>query len=113
MKFYLSVIVISTLLNNQCQKGSVDIPECVQRKIDSIKAEPKWNPPAEVSEFIYKKKRAYLFTSNCCDQYTLLYDGYCSPICAPSGGIAGKGDGKCADFYEAATFVRSVWKDNR
>jgi hypothetical protein len=28
-------------------------------------------------------------------------------------GIAGKGDGKCPDFYDKAQFLRQVWKDNR
>jgi hypothetical protein len=43
----------------------------------------------------YKGKPAYLFQSLCCDQYDYLYDVNGNLICAPSGGIAGGGDGRC------------------
>jgi hypothetical protein len=113
MKIYLSVLIVTALLNNQCRKTKMEIPACVLQKIEEIKAQPKWNPPAEINEYVYKKQRVFLVSSNCCDQYIMLYDGSCSPICAPSGGITGKGDGRCADFYEQATHVRLLWKDDR
>ena len=113
MKIYLFILVITALLNNQCRKNKIELPACVQQKIEEIKKEPKWSPPAEVNEYIYKGRHVFLFTSNCCDQYIMLYDGSCSSICAPGGGITGKGDGKCADFYETAKHVKLVWKDDR
>ena len=58
-------------------------------------------------------KKVYYFSSNCCDQYNMVYDEKCNPVCAPSGGITGKGDMKCADFNEKAEKVRLVWKDER
>ncbi|MBC7946908.1 MAG: hypothetical protein H7Y42_03440 [Chitinophagaceae bacterium] len=85
----------------------------MQQKIDAIKAQTVWNPPAEVNEYLYQGKLTYLITSNCCDQYIMLYDGTCTPICAPSGGYTGKGDGKCADFSTNATHIRLIWKDER
>jgi hypothetical protein len=113
MKIYLSALIITALLSNQCRKNKIEPPNCVQKRIEEIKTEPKWNPPAEVNEYIYKGQHVYLFSSNCCDQYIMLYDGNCSFICAPSGGITGKGDGKCADFYETAKLIKLVWKDTR
>ena len=113
MKYYLFILAIPLLLSSQCRKIKAELPACVQQKIEEIKAEAKWNPPAEVNEYIYNGKHVYLFTSNCCDQYIMLYDGSCNAICAPGGGITGKGDGKCADFYESAKHVKLVWKDSR
>ena len=113
MKIYLSVLIVTALLNSECRKTTMDIPVCVQQRIEAIMAEPKWNPPAQVDEWIYKNEPVFLFSSDCCDQLLMLYDGSCSFICSPGGGIAGGGDGKCADFYESATHVRLVWKDNR
>lgn len=113
MKYFLLVITVPALLNNQCNKAKKEIPVCVEQKIESIKAQDKWNPPAEVNEYIYNGQRVFLFSSNCCDQYIMLYNGACVYICAPSGGYTGKGDGKCADFYESAKHVRLVWKDPR
>ena len=93
-----------------CNSG---IPACVQSRVDEIRKEPKWNPPAEVNEYLYNGRKVYLFTANCCDQYITLMDRSCKYICAPSGGIVGKGDGKCTDFYDKAKYLRLVWKDNR
>jgi hypothetical protein len=116
MKYILIILAISIL--NKCNDKAGDktgngMPSCVQKKIDQIKKEPVWNPPAEVNEYTYQDKQVFLFTSNCCDQYIMLYDGSCNYICAPSGGITGKGDGKCNDFYNTAKLVRLVWKDPR
>lgn len=111
MKYLLIILIVSSL--NKCDKTKKAIPACVQQKIEEIKAQPKWNPPAEVNEYIYQDKHVFLFTSNCCDQYIMLYDGSCKYICAPSGGITGKGDNKCSDFYTAAKHIKLIWKDPR
>ena len=113
MKSILLLLSVSFLLAPECNKNKEETPLCVTQKIDQVKAEPKWNPAAEVNEYSYLGKKVYLFTSNCCDQYIMLYDGSCNYICAPSGGITGKGDGKCSDFYSVATHLRLVWKDPR
>jgi hypothetical protein len=89
------------------------IPRCIQAKIDSIKKEPRYNPPAEVMEYDYKGRRVFLFTSDCCDNYNSLFDESCNYICAPTGGFSGKGDMKCNDFGEIAKLVKLVWKDDR
>jgi len=89
------------------------IPKCVQAKIDSIKTLPRFNPPAEVSQYEYNGKQAFLFSSDCCDQYNILIDESCNYVCAPSGGFTGKGDMKCNDFTEKAKLVKLVWKDER
>ena len=89
------------------------VPVCIKNKIEEIKKEPKWNPPAQVDEYSYNGKRVFLFSSNCCDQYNMLYNENCETICAPSGGFTGKGDNKCSDFFNTAKYVKLVWKDSR
>ncbi len=89
------------------------IPSCIQQKISAIKEEQRWNPPAEIKEYDYEGRKVYLVSANCCDQYVTLIDQNCNYLCAPAGGITGKGDNKCADFNDKATFVRLVWKDDR
>jgi len=114
MKYFLLILAIPAVMNSRCRKKSQDgIPECIQQQIEAIKAEPKWNPPAEVNEYLYNGKRVFLFTSNCCDQYNMLYDEKCEPVCAPSGGFTGKGDNKCEDFNESAKHIKLIWKDER
>lgn len=113
MKYLLLLLAVSSLFGHKCGKNKNRIPVCIQHYIDSIKAEPKWNPPAEVNEYLYNNERVFLFTSNCCDQYIMLYDGSCNYICAPSGGYTGKGDNKCPDFFEKAKHIQLIWKDER
>jgi hypothetical protein len=112
MKFIFLLMALP-LLNHECGKNKNTIPACIQQKIEEIKKESKWNPPAEVNEYSYEGKRVYLVTSNCCDQYISLYDSHCNYICAPSGGYTGKGDGKCSDFSNVAKHIKLIWKDPR
>ena len=113
MKYLVLLLSLPLILTTQCNKQQNKIPSCIQSKIDLIKAQPKWNPPASVNEYIYQGKHVYLFSSDCCDQYTQLIDENCNLLCAPSGGITGKGDGKCADFSSASQFIKLTWKDSR
>jgi hypothetical protein len=110
---YIFLLLVLPLMSEKCNKSKGSIPVCIQQKIDAIKKEPRWNPPAEVNEYEYMGRKVYLFSSPCCDQYNRLYDSDCQVICAPSGGYTGKGDQKCADFAEKAKHVRLVWKDER
>ena len=115
MKYILFVIGFPALLSDTCKKKNTadNIPVCIQTRIDSIRNEPRWNPPAQVDEYEYSGKTVYLFSSNCCDQYNIVLDANCQYICAPTGGITGKGDGQCADFTCTARHLRLVWKDAR
>ncbi|HUR66103.1 MAG TPA: hypothetical protein VMZ03_07100 [Chitinophagaceae bacterium] len=112
MKLIFFAALLSLLLAGKCNKDE-KTPDCVTQRIEQIKTQPKWNPPAEVNQYSYKGRNVYLFNSPCCDQYNELIDANCNSICAPSGGITGKGDGKCADFSSTAIHVRLVWKDDR
>ena len=112
--FLFTAIIILSIVQQKCGKSAVNtIPTCIQAKIDEIKKQPKWNPPASVEEYNYNGKRVFLFSSDCCDQFNQAYDESCNYVCAPSGGITGKGDRKCDDFKEKATLIRVVWKDER
>lgn len=88
-------------------------PACILQKIDSLKREPVWNPPAEIYEYEYDGSKVYAISSNCCDFFNTVIDSECKYVCAPSGGFTGRGDGKCADFFKAAKQLRLVWKDER
>ncbi len=115
MKNILLVFAVSFLLSPSCNKNQTngETPLCIMQKVAQMQAEPKSNPPGEVNEYLYKGKRVFLFNAPCCDQYTMLYDASCNYICAPSGGITGRGDGKCTDFDSTAKFVKQIWKDPR
>lgn len=112
MKFIILLLALP-VMNETCSKNKNQIPSCIEEKIEQIKKEAKWNPPAEINEYKFEGKRVYLVTSNCCDQYNSLLDSDCNFICAPSGGITGKGDGKCNEFANTAKHIKLIWKDDR
>lgn len=89
------------------------VPICIQQKMDSIKQQPVWNPPAEIHEYNYAGRKVYVISARCCDFFTIVVDSNCNYVCAPSGGFTGKGDRKCVDFSEKAKLIRLVWKDER
>jgi len=129
MKIVLLLLSFTILVSETCDKKKkqdknettvvtpseeqVSIPTCIQSKIDSIKKLSRFNPPAEVNEYTYKNKRVFLFSSDCCDNFNLLFDENCKYVCAPTGGITGKGDMSCTDFTEKAKLVKLIWKDDR
>jgi len=123
MKTILLLLSFTIFASETCDKKKkqdktaedteIVVPKCIQTKIDSLKKVPRFNPPAEVNEYNYNGKRAFLFSSDCCDNYNVLLDENCNYICAPSGGFTGKGDMKCTDFTEKAKLVKVVWKDER
>jgi hypothetical protein len=118
MKYFLLLLAVPALMSETCKekkeaREAALIPACIQNKIDSIGKEPRWNPPAEVNEYSYKDKRVFLFSSDCCDFFNIAVDANCNYVCAPSGGITGKGDMQCTDFSEKAKFIKLVWKDPR
>jgi len=110
---YKSLIALFVLPAFACNSKMRSLPSCLQQRISAIQKEAKWNPPAEINEYVYHGKKVYLFSANCCDQFNTLVDENCNTLCAPSGGITGKGDRKCTDFADSATHVPVVWKDDR
>lgn len=89
------------------------VPKCILTKIDSIKKQPLWNPPAEIHAYELEGKKVYAISADCCDRFTTVVDANCNYVCAPSGGFTGRGDGKCIDFFSKAKHLRLVWKDDR
>ena len=110
---FVGVIFLSIAYQKCAMPPALTIPACILEKIEQIKKQPRWNPPATVEEYEYNGKRVFLFSADCCDKYIEAFDENCNYLCAPGGGFSGKGDGKCADFKEKARWVKLVWKDER
>lgn len=108
MKYLLLLGLLPLISASDCSKKN-SVPACVQKIIDEAQKSPL-DVPVQVDEYKYNGKKVYLFTAPCCDQFNMLYDEQCVPICAASGGITGKGDGKCPDFSVTATHVKLLWK---
>jgi hypothetical protein len=109
MKYLLlAFFAMPILAASDCNTNNV--PACVKRIIADAKKNSPADAPLQIDEYLYRNERVFLFTAPCCDQYNTLYDMKCNPVCAPTGGITGKGDGKCPDFIAEAKLVRTLWK---
>lgn len=123
MKYLLIFLVFPFLSASECgkKKNKTDadgqqnamtdsIPSCMQQIIDAALKEEPSTAIRQIDEYLYKEKTVYLVIAPCCDQYNMLYDTDCQPLCAPSGGFTGRGDGNCADFSNAAKHIKLIWK---
>ena len=126
MKYALLLLVFPALMAGDCgnkkdkngdsvnpKEDTSAVPACVKKLLDDAAKDTPPTLPIQIDEYSYKGKRVYLVTADCCDFYNVVYDENCGRICAPSGGIAGTGDGQCPDFSKEAKHVRLVWKKDK
>lgn len=114
---FLLLFVLATTgatLSN-CEKIKMDknVPACIKERIKSIEKEKIWNPAAKIFQYEYKGKTVFYIPSHCCDIPGEVLDENCNLICQPDGGITGKGDGKCKDFFKERTGEKLIWADTR
>jgi hypothetical protein len=81
--------------------------------IQQLQEEKPANPPARIYRYIYNNQEVYYLMGRCCDIPSKLFNLKGEVICAPDGGITGKGDGKCPDFFEKRTNETLIWEDKR
>jgi hypothetical protein len=90
----------------------LNVPNCVQTKIELIQSLPVENPSKEVWKWQVDGNTYYYFSAACCDQYSELYDTNCNLVCHPDGGLTGAGDGNCPNF--SGSIIKTlIWKDPR
>jgi hypothetical protein len=111
-----AILLFLTGSISSCRKEK-DIPEnipaCIINKIQEIKDESVWNPPATIWQYHYNGQIVYYIPQRCCDIPSLLMDAQCDIICNPDGGLSGNGDGNCTDFFEKRKNEKLIWQDKR
>lgn len=85
----------------------------LNQMIQQMQEDEAANPPAKVYRYTYKDQEVYYVTGRCCDVPGKVYDMYGNVICEPDGGITGKGDGRCPDFFEQRKDETLIWEDKR
>ncbi len=111
MLFFIAIIFLSCRTTTGIDDSKT--PSWLLSKIDSLKAQPVSNPLAEISSWNYKNERVFYIPPYCCDNFGELYNAEGKLICYPDGGITGKGDGRCPDFFDLRKDKQVIWKDNR
>lgn len=112
IKVYISILYLLCISckNSEIAQGT---PESISKEIKKILHDELKNPPIKVYSYIYENQKVYFFTSYCCDIPSRLYNSEGEIICHPDGGLTGKGDLKCLDFFQKATNMKLVWQDSR
>jgi uncharacterized protein DUF6970 len=81
--------------------------------IRQLEGEPVANPPAYIARYDYKNQDVYFVPQRCCDVMSVVYKPDGTALCHPDGGLTGKGDGLCADFFAERRNERIIWRDTR
>jgi hypothetical protein len=112
MKAFASII-LGLLAIGKCEDADEPaIPSCLHTRIEQIKSEDVWNPAATVWRITTTQNKTYYYIpQHCCDFFSELYDQDCKMLCAPDGGITGKGTGDCPDYEIKKKEL--IWKDKR
>ena len=92
---------------------SGQIPDWLQAQITSFQQAKPANPPVKIYRYRYNGQQVYYITGRCCDIPSSVFSVEGQQLCQPDGGITGRGDGKCAGFFETRTEEKLVWEDLR
>ena len=112
IKHFFSLILFTILAANcNSSVSSGENHEWVKNLILKFETEPVGNPPQSIWQYEYKSQIVYYVPPQCCDEYSNLYDKNGEFICAPDGGITGRGDGLCPDFFQDRKNEKLIWKD--
>ena len=86
-----------------------DLPACIQDIIDESGRSETSNKPSKVVKYTWNDEVVYYVPAFCCDVFSDLYDSECNLICHPDGGISGRGDGNCENFFNEAEGGEVLW----
>jgi hypothetical protein len=129
MKYIFFVLLMPFLANTDCknkqsQKAATHnsdttalsaaqvltqgLPKCIDSIISKAANEQPPIKAEKVELYEWQGKQVYLVSWQCCDFFNEVFDANCKRICAPTGGITGKGDGNCADFLKSAKLIKQL-----
>ena len=69
--------------------------------------------PVQIWQLVYQGKPAFYMVEDCCDRMNTLHDSAGYARCAPSGGLTGRGDGRCPAPLPSTNQMRLVWERAR
>lgn len=108
MQRYFFLLLLLLLSACASQHDKIRLPRWLHDKI--VQAERKTGSYEEVWAYKYRGQTVYLFLPGCCDRMSELYDEKGKLICKPSGGITGRGDGRCRKFIQKRKYGVLLWK---
>ena len=95
----------------QDQSKADAIPKWLNKMIRDLGAK-RDTTTARIIRYEYRNELVYFLESECCDQFSTLYDTSGKRICS-TGGFSGAGDGKCPDFFSERKNEKVIWEAKR
>jgi hypothetical protein len=112
VKTYILLLLCFPLLFISC-KGQKQVANgpgpCISEKINTL-SDRSYRIPPRIVQYKYNGGTVYYIPPLFPDGFSDLLDSACNMICHPDGGITGKGDGKCKDFFTSRTDEKVIWK---
>ncbi len=104
--FYLIITIFSLGLHLQScstpQNNSLNNhPRWVNETITLAKKNPS-TMPVTIARYLYRNQTVYYISPMVIDGFSQLFDTKHTLLCSPEGGLTGKGDGQCTDFFQDA-----------
>ena len=110
----LKLLVAMALFLSACAPAADgNNPAWIDEMIAQFESEPVGNPPQSIWRYRYDGQTVYYVPAQCCDMFSSLYDVDGNLLCAPDGGITGRGDEQCPDFADQRTDETLIWQDAR
>jgi len=109
----ISILFILVACSGSRATSTPENLDWVNKLITQFQAAPVGNPPQTIWKYNYQGSTVYYIPPQCCDQMGKLYDVGGTWICAPDGGLTGRGDGKCPDFFRLSSNQVLIWVDPR
>jgi Domain of unknown function (DUF6970) len=110
---FIAFIMMMFLIIGCTQPTQSENPAWVDKLIKQYESDPVGNPPLSIWRYGYNGQVVYFVPAHCCDITSVVYDAQGNVLCAPDGGITGKGDGRCPDFFSQRTNEQLIWQDSR
>lgn len=82
--------------------GDPVIADAIAARIAGRLDEPTALGAPSLIELRHRGQRVWLHIAACCDRLNHLYDDQGRRLCAPSGGLDGRGDGRCPEVQVPA-----------
>jgi len=95
LSFIIAACTTAADSSGTASKSTPSPAQVIQARIAAFEVSAPEKRPSEITRASYNGTPAWLVYWPCCDQFHYIYDAKGKALCAPLGGIAGSGDGKC------------------
>ena len=106
------LIILLSLFAPGCEKKDIDIPGCIEEKIDSFKENVICDSGSYVAIYTFQGSNAFVFAEGNCgaDLGAAVYSEDCN-FMGFLGGISGNTLISGVRFYDSAKLVKKIWSN--